>query len=73
MQNGEFPDGDPPAAAGAVLIAAITPIAIKAHKDLRMVFSVTRLKPVPQPSQADRLRGSRSIHVRALAASPRDQ
>jgi hypothetical protein len=35
MQNGAFP-----AAAGAALIAAITPIAIEAHKDLRMASSV---------------------------------
>jgi hypothetical protein len=35
MQNGKFP-----AAAGAALIAAIPPIAINAHQDLRMTSSV---------------------------------
>jgi hypothetical protein len=35
MQNGKLA-----AAAGAASIAAITPIAIKAHKDLRIAFSI---------------------------------
>jgi hypothetical protein len=47
MQNGEFPAGA--AIAGAAFIAANTPIAIRADKDHRIVFSLLKkVRPMPQ-------------------------
>jgi hypothetical protein len=66
MQNGRFPAGA--AIAGAALIAANTPIAIRADKDHRIVSSLLKGFDRCRKLQAERSAWLASIHVRAPTA-----
>jgi hypothetical protein len=65
MQNGKFPAGA--AIAGAVSIAASTPIAIRADKDHRIASSLLKGFDRCRKLQAKRSAWPASIHVRAPA------
>jgi hypothetical protein len=71
MQNGKFPAGA--AIAGAVSIAANTPIPIRADKDHRIAFSLLKGVDRCRKLQAERSAWLASIHVRASATQPQSR